>query len=67
MRALIDYLTLVNHDNIVGIFYSRDFIAVVIELATAQLYSHFPEEDSELNINIDALKNKILYFKENEV
>jgi len=25
------------------------------------------KEDSELNINIDSLKNKILYNKENEV
>ena len=25
------------------------------------------KEDNELNVNIDTLKNKILYFKENEI
>ena len=31
------------------------------------LFERLRKEDSELNINIDSLKNKILYNKENEV
>ena len=45
-------------------FSNRDHTTVIHSVKTIE---KLRKEDSELNINIDALKNKILYFKENEV
>ena len=45
-------------------FSNRDHTTVIHSVKTIE---RLRKEDSELNINIDSLKNKILYFKENEV
>ncbi len=49
----------------IGRFFSnRDHTTVIHSVKTIE---RLRKEDSELNINIDSLKNKILYNKENEV
>ena len=49
----------------IGRFFSnRDHTTVIHSVKTIE---RLRKEDSELNINIDSLKNKILYIKENEV
>ena len=45
-------------------FSNRDHTTVIHSVKTIE---RLRKEDSELNINIDSLKNKILYNKENEV
>ncbi len=45
-------------------FSNRDHTTVIHSVKTIE---RLRKEDSELNINIDSLKNKILYSKENEV
>jgi chromosomal replication initiator protein len=45
-------------------FANRDHTTVIHSVKTIE---RLRKEDSELNINIDSLKNKILYNKENEV
>ena len=45
-------------------FSNRDHTTVIHSVKTIE---RLKKEDSELNINIDSLKNKILYNKENEV
>ena len=45
-------------------FSNRDHTTVIHSVKTIE---RLRKEDSELNINIDSLKNKILYDKENEV
>ena len=46
------------------LFSNRDHTTVIHSVKTIE---RLRKEDSELNINIDSLKNKILYNKENEV
>ncbi len=45
-------------------FSNRDHTTVIHSVKTIE---KLRKEDNELNVNIDTLKNKILYFKENEV
>ena len=45
-------------------FSNRDHTTVIHSVKTIE---KLRKEDNELNINIDTLKNKILYFKENEI
>ncbi len=45
-------------------FSNRDHTTVIHSVKTIE---KLRKEDNELNINIDSLKNKILYFKENEI
>tara|TARA_Y100000590_G_scaffold423977_1_gene530385 strand:+ start:11 stop:1432 length:1422 start_codon:yes stop_codon:yes gene_type:complete len=45
-------------------FSNRDHTTVIHSVKTIE---RLKKEDSELNINIDTLKNKILYYKENEI
>ena len=45
-------------------FSNRDHTTVIHSVRTIE---KLRKEDNELNINIDTLKNKILYSKENEV
>ena len=45
-------------------FSNRDHTTVIHSVKTIE---KLRKEDNELNVNIDTLKNKILYFKENEI
>ena len=45
-------------------FSNRDHTTVIHSVKTIE---RLRKEDNELNVNIDTLKNKILYFKQNEV
>ena len=45
-------------------FSGRDHTTIIHSVKTIE---KLRKEDNELNINIDTLKNKILYFKENEI
>jgi len=45
-------------------FSNRDHTTVIHSVKTIE---KLRKEDNEINVNIDTLKNKILYFKENEI